>query len=223
MNFIVLCKTGKASPPDALPVVLYSTIADRLSLSGNLHRLDSQCCTPDLIRHPASFAPCFPLAHLRVLRCKGIKLLLQGRIQRKYAACPVLAGVDHSFQLKHRQSVLPPQIRQGWSVPSPRPPRSSCIKSRIVGVALHLGTDEVEHLVVPSFQMQQFVLQLANEVEHQSVQIGVNRQAGNLIEPLAGQFQISAAIGVEQLFSSNVSFIGLFLRIKKGLPCADPM
>ena len=30
-------------------------------------QLDSQCGTPDLIRHPASFAPCFPLAHLRVL------------------------------------------------------------------------------------------------------------------------------------------------------------
>ena len=38
-------------------------------------------------------------------------------------ALSCIAGVDHGLQLKHRQSVLPPQIRQRWSVPSPRPPR----------------------------------------------------------------------------------------------------
>ena len=37
------------------------------------------------------------LAHLRVLRCKGIQLLLQGGIQRKHAVCSVLAGIDHGF------------------------------------------------------------------------------------------------------------------------------
>ena len=79
---------------------------------------------------------------------------------------------------------------------------------------LHLGTDKVEHLVVPVCQC--FVLQLPAEVKHQLVLVGVNRQPGNSAQPLVSQFQIGAAIGVEQLFSSNVSFIGLYLRIKKG-------
>ena len=64
-----------------------------------------------------------------------------------------------------------------------------------IGVALHLGTDKVEHLVVPV--CQRFVLQLPAEVIHQLVLIGVNRQPGNLVQPLACQFQIGAAIGVE--------------------------
>ena len=34
-----------------ISVVLYSTIADRLSLSGCPHRLDSQCCTPDPVSY----------------------------------------------------------------------------------------------------------------------------------------------------------------------------
>ena len=62
---------------------------------------------------------------------------------------------------------------------------------------LHLGTDEVEHLVVPV--CQRFVLQLPAEVKHQLVLVGVNRQPGDLVQPLAGQLQIGAAIGVEQL------------------------
>ena len=32
------------------------------------------------------------------------------------------------------------------------------------GITLHLGTDEVEHLVVPALQMQRFVLQLTDEI-----------------------------------------------------------
>lgn len=66
-----------------------------------------------------------------------------------------------------------------------------------VGVALHLSTDKVEHLVVPV--CQRFVLQLPAEVKHQLVLVGVNRQPGNSAQPLAGQLQIGAAIGVEQL------------------------
>ena len=62
---------------------------------------------------------------------------------------------------------------------------------------LHLGTDEVEHLVVPV--CQRFVLQLPAEVKHQLVLVGVNRQPGDLVQPLAGQLQIGAAIGLEQL------------------------
>ena len=62
---------------------------------------------------------------------------------------------------------------------------------------LHLGTDEVEHLIVPV--CQRFVLQLPAEVKHQLVLVGVNRQPGNLVQPLAGQLQIGAALGVEQL------------------------
>ena len=89
-----------------------------------------------------------------------------------------------------------------------------------VGVALHLSTDKVEHLVVPV--CQRFALQLPAEVIHQLVLVWVNRQPGNLVQPLAGQFQIGAAIGVEQLFSSNVSFIGLYLRIKKGPALCRP-
>ena len=65
------------------------------------------------------------------------------------------------------------------------------------GITLHLGTDEVEHLVVPALQMQRFVLQLTDEIEHQPVQIRINRQPGNLIQPLAGQCQIGVAIGIE--------------------------
>lgn len=42
-------------------------------------------------------------AHLRVLRSKFGKLFLQVRIQREHAVSPVLAGVDHGFQLTHRQ------------------------------------------------------------------------------------------------------------------------
>ena len=64
-----------------------------------------------------------------------------------------------------------------------------------IGVALHLGTDEVEHLVVPD--CQRFVLQLPAEVKHQLVLVGVNRQPGNSIQPLAGQCQIGVAIGIE--------------------------
>ena len=64
-----------------------------------------------------------------------------------------------------------------------------------IGVALHLGTNKIEHLVIPV--CQRFVLQLPAEVIHQLVLIGVNRQPGNLVQPLAGQFQIGAAIGVE--------------------------
>jgi molecular chaperone DnaK (HSP70) len=37
------------------------------------------------------------------------------------------------------------------------------------------------------------------EVKHQLVLVGVNRQPGNSAQPLAGQLQIGAAIGVEQL------------------------
>ena len=85
---------------------------------------------------------------------------------------------------------------------------------------LHLGTDKVEHLVVPVCQC--FVLQLPAEVKHQLVLVGVNRQPGNSAQPLASQFQIGAAIGVEQLFSSNVIFIGLYLRIKKGPALCRP-
>ena len=85
---------------------------------------------------------------------------------------------------------------------------------------LHLGTDEVEHLVVPVCQC--FVLQLPAEVIHLLVLVGINRQPGNSAQPLMGQFQIGAAIGVEQLFSSNVSFIGLYLRIKKGPALCRP-
>ena len=66
-----------------------------------------------------------------------------------------------------------------------------------IGVALHLGTDEIEHLVIPV--CQRLVLQLPAEVKHQLVLVGVNRQPGNSVQPLAGQFQIGAAIGVEQL------------------------
>ena len=66
-----------------------------------------------------------------------------------------------------------------------------------VGVALHLSTDKVEHLVVPV--CQRFALQLPAEVIHQLVLVWVNRQPGNLVQPLAGQFQIGAAIGEEQL------------------------
>ena len=58
------------------------------------------------------------LAHLRVLRSKGIKLLLQGGIQRKHAVCSVLAGVDHGFQLKHCH-----RARQNLPSSIPCPPR----------------------------------------------------------------------------------------------------
>ena len=85
-------------------------------------RLNQHRRISDLIRHTAGFSLCLVEAHLRVLRSKVGKLFLQVGVQREHAACPVLAGVDHGFQLKHRQSVLPPQIRQRWSVPSPRPP-----------------------------------------------------------------------------------------------------
>jgi len=68
-----------------------------------LYRQDSQRSIPDLIRYPASFAFGFLAAHLRVLHGKGGKLFLQVGIQREHAAFPILAGVNHGFQLKHRQ------------------------------------------------------------------------------------------------------------------------
>ena len=74
------------------------------------------------------------------------------------------------------------------------------------GITLHLGTDEVEHLVVPALQMQRFVLQLTDEIEHQPVQIRINRQSGNLIQPLAGQCQIGVAVGIEQLLFIKSQF-----------------
>ena len=58
-------------------------------------------------------------AHLRVLRCKGVKLLLQGRIQREHAVRSVLAGVDHGFQLKHRQRVRHLRFPQTSQAPNP--------------------------------------------------------------------------------------------------------
>lgn len=67
---------------------------------------------------------------------------------------------------------------------------------------LHLGTDKVEHLVVPV--CQRFVLQLPAKVKHQFVLVWVNRHPGNSVQPLASQFQIGAAIGVEQLFFFNI-------------------
>ena len=89
-----------------------------------------------------------------------------------------------------------------------------------IGVALHLGTDEIEHLVIPV--CQRFVLQLPAEVIHQLVLIGVNRQPGNLVQPLAGQLQIGSAIGVEQLLFFKRQFHRLVPPYKKGPALCRP-
>ena len=135
-------------------------------------------------------------------------------------ALSCIAGVDHGLQLKHRQSVLPPQIRQRWSVPSPRPPRCPVTFSASwYNAPSRNGQSRTSgRTSLPVFRLPNFRL----EVKHQLVLVGVNRQPGNSAQPLASQFQIGAAIGVEQLFFSNVSFIGLYLRIKKGPALCRP-
>ena len=82
-----------------------------------------------------------------------------------------------------------------------------------IGVALHFGTDEIEHLVIPV--CQRFVLQLPAEVIHQLILVGINRQPGNSVQPLAGQLQIGAAIGVEQLLFFKRQFHRLVPPYKK--------
>ena len=69
---------------------------------------------------------------------------------------------------------------------------------------LHRRTDEVEHLAVPV--CQRFVLQLPAEVKHQLVLVGVNRQPGNSVQPLAGQCQIGVAVDIEQLLFIKSQF-----------------
>lgn len=168
---------------------------------------------------PLAFPTCLAAAHFRVLHSKVGKLFLQVGIQRKHAACPVLAGVDHGFQLKHRQSVLPPRIRQRWSAPNPRPPR--CPAS---GAAYWCSTPSQHgqsrtsgRTSLPTFRPP-----ASGRSHTPACSDWVNRQPDNLVQPLACQFQIGAAIGVEQLLFFKRQFHRLVPPYKKGSALCRP-